>query len=93
MKLATVGKKWRGISTVIGFRRNGEVVIGFESGSVASQKLNSRRVKTLMALPKYGASYFYSYVESLVLLDKESDEGDTSEASGSTDEKLPKRCS
>ncbi|XP_037495720.1 F-box protein At3g07870-like [Jatropha curcas] len=71
--IGTVGKCWRGDSRVLGFRSNGDVFLQFYRGGVASQNIESKRLKNLIPTVKYSYSSFYSYMESLVLLDKGSD--------------------
>ncbi|XP_055962378.1 F-box/kelch-repeat protein At3g06240-like [Mercurialis annua] len=76
MKLARVGKRWRGFSNVLEFRDNGEILAHFCRGQrLASYNLNGR-IKNLLALSeeKYGRPPFaYRHVESLALFDKGND--------------------
>ncbi|XP_050235710.1 F-box/kelch-repeat protein At3g06240-like isoform X1 [Mercurialis annua] len=76
MKLARVGKHWRGLSNVLEFRYNGEILVYFHRGQrLASYNLNGR-IKNLVALSKEKnrrPPFAYRHVESLALLDKGTD--------------------
>ncbi|XVF78158.1 hypothetical protein PTKIN_Ptkin14bG0106900 [Pterospermum kingtungense] len=56
--------------TVLGFRKNGEVLLQPIGAELDSLDLNSLQMKHLDIQADYGFSYVDSYVESLVLLDK-----------------------
>ncbi|XP_050212531.1 F-box/kelch-repeat protein At3g06240-like [Mercurialis annua] len=75
MKLATVGKRWSGSSTVLEFRDDGEVLVQFyNTPRLASYNINNGRIKNLMALDSnYERVLAYRHVESLALLDKGND--------------------
>nr|XP_023896923.1 putative F-box protein At3g16210 [Quercus suber]POE55373.1 putative f-box protein [Quercus suber] len=57
------------IPRVIGFRRNGEVVLKSHEGQLVSQDLESKEIKDLRIIG-YKNTFVDPYVESLVLLDK-----------------------
>ncbi|KDP38921.1 hypothetical protein JCGZ_00678 [Jatropha curcas] len=75
VKLGTVGKRWRGKSRVLGFRCNGDALLHFNRGPgvIASQNIESKRVKNFISTVRYSDSSVYSYMESLALLDKGAD--------------------
>ena len=53
----------------IGFRRNGEVMLKMDDGQLVSVDLGNQKMNNL-GISSYGYTSVYSYVESLVLLDK-----------------------
>ncbi|KAM4105678.1 hypothetical protein ACB094_04G010100 [Castanea mollissima] len=59
------------IPRVIGFRRNGEVVLKLDGGQLVSQDFESKEIKDL-GIIGYKNTFVDPYVESLVLLDKAS---------------------
>ncbi|XVF78156.1 hypothetical protein PTKIN_Ptkin14bG0106600 [Pterospermum kingtungense] len=60
------------IPWVLGFRKNGEVLLELYSEEMVSLDLNGRQMKNLIEA-EAGISFVDSYVESLVLLDKRVD--------------------
>ncbi|KDP38912.1 hypothetical protein JCGZ_00669 [Jatropha curcas] len=64
----TVGKRWKGRSTVLGFRANGQVLMKFDRGQIASFDLVSQRFKNLVVNHIRRYSCYFSHVESLILL-------------------------
>ncbi|XP_022734374.1 F-box protein CPR30-like [Durio zibethinus] len=70
---------------VLGFRKNGEVLLEVDSGEMASLDLNCHQMEHLGIEAESGFLFVDSYVESLVLLDKGVDAGSVSGASHSKD--------
>ncbi|XVE50344.1 hypothetical protein DITRI_Ditri01bG0154900 [Diplodiscus trichospermus] len=63
------------IPWVLGFRKNGEILLEVDGGGMASLDLNSQQMEHLRIEAKTGCSFVHSYVESLVFLDKVVDGG------------------
>ncbi|KAF2285977.1 hypothetical protein GH714_009297 [Hevea brasiliensis] len=86
VNIVTVGKRWKGCSTVLAFSNNGQVtsVNGiFSRAEIASLDLRSHRPKNFKNLVnrqiiKY--CFGSSHLESLALLDKGNDAGDAGDA-------------
>ncbi|XVF78155.1 hypothetical protein PTKIN_Ptkin14bG0106500 [Pterospermum kingtungense] len=72
--------------TVLGFRKNGEVLLEVIGPELASYDLNHQQVKHLGIRSKYEFTSVHSYVESLVLLDKGVDAGCVSYANHANDD-------
>ncbi|XP_050218963.1 F-box/kelch-repeat protein At3g06240-like [Mercurialis annua] len=75
MKLATIGKCWRGKLEVLEFRDNGEILVFFHRGQrLASYNTKNGRIKNLIPLSSQKIDMIcgYKHVESLVLLNNDS---------------------
>ncbi|XVF70358.1 hypothetical protein PTKIN_Ptkin11bG0155700 [Pterospermum kingtungense] len=68
---------------VLGFRKNGEVLLQVDGGEMASMDLNCQQIEHLGIEAK--ASFVDSYVESLVLLDKGVDSSSVNDANLASD--------
>ncbi|EEF32194.1 conserved hypothetical protein [Ricinus communis] len=70
VEYAKVGKRRKGKSTVLGFRKNGQLLVKFFRGQIALINQENKCIQNI-ALQHLGAHAFVdNYVESLVLFDK-----------------------
>ncbi|XVE80194.1 hypothetical protein DITRI_Ditri14bG0120100 [Diplodiscus trichospermus] len=71
------------LPTILGFRKNGEVLLHVDGGEMASLDLNCQQLEHLGIEAE--AAFVDSYVESLVLLDKGVDSGNVNNVAQASD--------